>query len=121
MRSYNHYEDLGWINTWLARRDIPAFLMKDVPDKGLIVENVAVGFLAEMKGACFLEAFITNPHAPMKERYQAVKKIALGLKDLAIECGYDRCIIVSNKRSLLKIAGQIGFQLSNKVVMSCSL
>jgi len=121
MRQYNHYEDLGWVNVWLARRGIPPFAMKDIPDKGFIVENVAVGFLAEMKGACFLEGIITNPHVPARIRYEAVKKIAVGLLELAKDCGYDRCIIISNKRSLLKIAGKLGFLLSNKVVMSCKL
>lgn len=107
------------INGWLGKRALGEIRIKDFPKIGLIEPGVAVGFLVSAEsGICFVEAVITNPEAPLKKRRETVQKIAASLIERAKDWGFERCIILSNKKSLLRIAVELGFKSSNKVVMS---
>jgi hypothetical protein len=81
-------KDYSQIERWGCARDVAPPPIGLLSDLGLIVDDVAAGFLyITNSDICFLEGFITNPEADKNDRHEALNGITLELINLAKEAG----------------------------------
>jgi hypothetical protein len=97
MRTYAD-KDYQMISHWCALRDMAPPPEWSLPDLGLIVDDVACGFLILTNNNCaFLDFYISNPNSEKKIRDDALDSITeelVGLsKDLKIK------LLMANSRS----------------------
>lgn len=110
-----HYiedHDIVEIQNWLAKRGL-----KNTPNwvfssSGCIVPGVAAGFIYYTNsGMAFLDGYITNPEARMRDRYLALKAVTAKLLHIAEHASEVKMICCSsNKRSIGKMAMSFGFK-----------
>jgi hypothetical protein len=114
MRAFNIETDLETINGWLIARNLDPLEKRDIPEYGMIVPNVACGFLVNTDTTtCFLEAFISNKEARIEERSKALNKIAKWGIGMAATVGYKRVIALTGKKSLLALCEDLGFEFKD--------
>lgn len=81
-----------------------------LPKTGLIVPNVAVGFLVSTDtNYCFFEPFIGNPKVDKEERNTALFTIIDGLIDEAKRMGYDLIFGVLSHPKMIERGLERGF------------
>lgn len=111
MRAFIVSRDLATINNWLKKRGKEPLGEKEVPRFGMIVDGAAVGFLELTDGSsCFLECFISNPDEDSDERDKAISNISRWLLGVAASAGYKRCLVLSQEKSLIARAIDLGFK-----------
>lgn len=103
MRRYER-EDFNMIKEWSS---VPLTIL---PKTGLIVPNVAAGFLVSTDtNYCFLEPFIGNPKADKEERDIALFTIIDGLIDEAKRLGFDLVFGVLSHPKMIERGLKRGF------------
>lgn len=110
--------DLDYVNGWLKDRGLDGLSQSETPPVGIIEPGVGVGFLLFAQlGICFVEGFITNPKATLRARRIAVHEIAKELVSSAANLGFRKCVILSDKKSLLRVGLGMGFKTTRKVML----
>lgn len=112
MRAFRLDEDLVEVNKWLIARKKDPLKRTAIPKVGMIIEGVAVGFLATSDtDTCFMEDFVTNPEAKSEVRHKAIARIATWAENLASTWGYEKIIVLSNEECILKRAYDMNFEI----------
>lgn len=87
MRPYRE-EDHDQIIRWCLERDIPIPHRWALPESGVIIDRVAVGFLILTNNHVgIFDFFITNPLASKQARDKALDEIVLNFIELATDLG----------------------------------
>ncbi len=103
-------EDFEEIKKWFERRGMHCPEIDLFSKNGLIVDDVAAGFLYSTdSGVCFLENFITNPDSNKKERLMALDLIAQDLCSLAEDLGFKLIFGFSTYPGIVKLAHSLYF------------
>jgi hypothetical protein len=95
---------------WMIKRelDVPAF--DHLPPTGLIVDNVACGFLIKCDNNWgILDFFVSNPEMPEYARGSAIDEIARSLISLAIVAGVKVLKCDTSIISIYRLAIKHGF------------
>lgn len=112
MRQFNLHDDYSDINAWFHERKGEYFPVKFLSGTGFIVPGVAVGFLIRTDANVgILEPFVSNPHAPEKERDEALNKILKKLVDHAKSLGYRAVFGFSTAQTMIDRALKQDFDI----------
>lgn len=113
MRLFSYHKDLDEVNSWLKAHNQKLFGYRDkLPKIGMIVPEVAVGFLCQTDGNVgILDPFISNPKATSLDRHKALNQIADWCLVKAKDLGFKRCIMMSFEENILKRAENLGFTI----------
>lgn len=100
--------DYAMIDSWHNKRGIDGFGIW--PPIGLIVPEVAAGFLVRTDSSCaFLEGFVTNKDAMGCDRALAVEEIGLELVRIAQTLGYKQVLALTRSDMIGSLATSRGF------------
>jgi hypothetical protein len=111
VRRYTPF-DLAMVSEWFAQHKLGLPDPSLLPEFGLIVPDVACGFLYETNSKlAMMDGLIGNMHAGLHERGQAVDDIARGLVEEARNRGFTRVMFLSSLRSVVQRSERHGFQL----------
>lgn len=117
IRLYNPNEHLGQIKAWLSARSL-AFDAAELPELGLIVDNVAVGFMRRCEGGVgIFDSYLSNPDATAEERNAALDEITAGLIKTASVSGFTRILAVTSEPSIAQRAVAHGFRVPHMVTL----
>lgn len=86
--------DYNQLQRWCFDREVEAPPIEFLSDTGMIVDDVAVGFLYLTNSAIgMLEGYLTNPKADKNDRHEALNSITLNLIKLAENkgCKFLKC------------------------------
>lgn len=85
--------------------------LDDLPPTGLVCGNMkAVGFLYVTDSTfCVLAFWHTNPMNTKKESYVSLKKIIMGLCDIAKIYNKKNVFLTTNKRGMIRLLKSLGF------------
>lgn len=109
MRAYKP-EDYHMIYSWCMIRDMNLPPKWILPETGIIVDYVAVGFLILTNNKCgILDFFIGNPLSDKKERDQALDGITTNLIELSIDMGIKMLVCNSQHPAIKDRAMKHGF------------
>lgn len=97
------------ITRWRAERGVPILSLDFYSMHGLIVDNVAAGFLTRTDTTvAFMENFITNPKAYKADREKAVLDILHELEKDATKQGFKYIVGITNHPKIEEYAKLIG-------------
>jgi hypothetical protein len=114
MRLYSKY-DYDVIAKWCRIRDIPVPSEDILPETGIIIENVAVGFLILTNNNCaIIDFYISNPFSSKKDRKDAFDLIDNLLVELAYEAGAKKIICSTQHPNIEQRAINHGFKYLGK-------
>lgn len=103
-------EDFPFVQEWHCERGIHGLTEEDCSPYGYVCPGVAAGFLysTDSKWA-LLDGFITNPKAPIRDRYRAVTAIA---EALLVTCRFRRKIPLAftQMNGIRKVANRLGLK-----------
>lgn len=104
-------EDYREISSWCCMRDLAPMPEWSLPDTGVIVPNVACGFLIYTSNHCgILDFFISNPHAGIKERRDAMDMIMEELMHCAKETNLKMVQAAIQLDATKELAAKFGLQ-----------
>lgn len=104
-------EDYGQLVQWSADRDVGLPPLDALSTIGLIVDDVATGFLYFTNSSvALLEGFIANPKADKNDRDSAINWITLNLMDLAKANGVKVLKCESKIETVINRAYNLGFE-----------
>ena len=99
------------INEWALKRDSSPFLIHDLPEYGLIHEDVAAGFLYKTDSfVALLENFISNPNISFERRESILKRIAIELMQKAKDLGFTKIYAITDKNQIKKYCNELEFK-----------
>jgi hypothetical protein len=103
--------DFKDINEWRAERKAPILPLSWYPNFGMIVEDVAAGFLTITDSdVAILEHFVTNPLAYRDDRMRAIHEIATRLEDEARKRDYKHLIALTSSERIVAHALALKFK-----------
>lgn len=103
-------EDIDEINDWFDDRGEAGISTRVLSRTGLISPGVACGFLfATDSRVCFLDFYISNPHAPKAARNEAFDEITRQLIATAKERDYLLIFGASSHKSIQERCLKFGF------------
>jgi len=104
---------------WLRVRGFDPELVRDVPQLGYVVDNVAAGFIANAEFMFgIMDSFITNPETEPLARHEALTLIIERLIADAKGLGLKRLLAFSTDDGILKRQQHHGFvQHQNKLAI----
>lgn len=109
IREYCH-SDYDQIKVWFWDRDMFIPFSDDLPETGLIIDNVAAGFLIWTDTSmAILDFFVTNPKASLIQRGKAINAITDGLMKKAKKLGFHRVKCDSQISTIQRKASSLGF------------
>ena len=89
MRRYNHDYDKEEIDSWATKRKMNPIRPEYLPDFGLIVPGLAVGFLYMTDSQlCAIHNIVANPDSEPEDRSEAIDQIVGGLIEYAKQQGF---------------------------------
>lgn len=101
--------DHPMIIAWFNRRGL-SLLRSDLPEIGFVRNNAAAGFLYETgTNIAIIENIVTNPDAPLAERYYAVREVVKKLLEVTRFKKYKVWAITKNN-SISRMAVSFGFE-----------
>lgn len=120
-KSYSHADHYEMLCGWLAARDIGAPVPSLLPNVGLCVDNVAIGFLVVTNsGIASLENFATNPTSDSFSRTKALNILISSLEQLASDYGYSAITVATSissfEKRLVKDHGYFKYEQSAALV-----
>lgn len=111
MRTYNS-EDYQMISSWCGARDLAPPPEWSIPQTGILLEDVAAGFLIYTSNSCgILDFYISNPLADRRERTRAFDAITKRLMYIAKESGIKVLLANTKHQAIKKLAQKHGFDL----------
>ena len=115
-------KDLATLNEWLAGHECPPLSVEAIPLTGLLMENVAAGFLYQTDSCiAFLENFVSNPSATPRQVSDAVDEITQALLDYAGEIGIKNIVVLTRLGSIEKRAEKFGLKKNPNAYTRLSL
>lgn len=109
MRPYKS-EDYHMIYNWCMVRDMSVPPKWMLPETGIIVDYVAVGFLILTNNRCgILDYFIGNPLSDKQERHKALDGITANLIELSIDMDIKMLVCNSQHPAIKDLAIRHGF------------
>ena len=103
--------DIRAIKEWYRWRGEHFNGFRLLPPIGLIVPNVAAGWLVQTDaGLAMLEGYITNPEASSEKRNAALDAITQGLISRAHKLGYTSVVALFTDDGIGSRAGRHGFR-----------
>lgn len=128
MEIQKYHEDihLHEIKSWLTARDLSPAAADDLPSIGYVAydggDPFAAAFLRQAEGGVgFLEALVTNPHAPAKSRSFAIDALVRNTIAIAREMGMKKILAYSINKSVLIRSEKHGFKAMPHVLINLSL
>jgi len=110
MRPYGA-ADYESISQWCSLRDQAPPLEKYMPDTGLIIDDIACGFLIVTSNGCgILDFYITNPHADRDDRKRALFEITEELLEVARDSNLNMILADTKSGSIERLALKMGFK-----------
>jgi hypothetical protein len=106
------YDPSDWpmIHGWYDARGMAALPADSIPGCGVIIHDVAVGFLYRTDSSVgLIDAILTNPAQPVLARGRAVKTIVNLLVEIAPTVGVKYILAQPRRASLARFAKSIGF------------
>lgn len=104
-------EDYGQLASWAADRDVSLPPLDALSTIGLIVDDVAAGFLYFTNSSiALLEGFIANPKTDKNDRDSAVNWITLNLIELAKSNGVKILKCDTKIETVINRAYNFGFE-----------
>lgn len=102
--------DVETIRSWLVLRGLKPKHELKFPPIGLIVDDVAAGFLVKTDARyAMLEYFVCNPYASREDKNNAFHEIIRNLTLEAKRSGYDDLLGITSNHTLIKITLENGF------------
>lgn len=119
MRTYEK-KDYSQICQWLSLRSMPSVTEKFIPESGLIVDDVAAGFLILMSNRCgMLDFFVSNPGAERDSRKSAFHMIIGTLISEARSLGCEMIFGNTQNGSMKRLVLSSGFKSIGKFECFC--
>ena len=104
-------DDFDAFIEWHHQRGIRAVALDALPSYGLVVENIAMGFLVSTDTEmAILDFFITNPETSKVVRDQALDEIVMGLLRYGDEQGFTTFKCDTQLTAIADRANKFGFQ-----------
>lgn len=117
MRLYKD-EDYPTLKKWLGDRNLGDIPKDYLPEVGLIVPGLAVGFLLTTDTPlAFLEYFVSNPLANQDDRQEAIYQIAKELIEYAKHIGVEIVQMNSTAKTIIDQAVNLGFKDTHSKVL----
>lgn len=105
--------DFDMIRSWEKARDVTEVHPALLPKHGVIVSNVACGFLMQTDTIfCFFENFISNPMADKDERIKAFEMIVKSLESLAKDLGYKSILAITKHPAIYKLCDKNSYKFT---------
>ena len=105
-------EDYQMISGWCCKRDMSPPPEWSIPSTGVIVPDVACGFILCMNNQCgVMDFFMTNPEVDKKTRKGAIDAIVEELELSAKEAGIRMLFANSKIKSIQEAAIRTGYEL----------
>lgn len=103
--------DLPALNDWLEGHHLAPTALADLGGIGFVVDGVAAGFLlrTDARRIAILDAFVTNPTAPLRVRHAAIKALVTKLCDEAKGLGVKKVGGFTNSRGMVQVCHALGF------------
>lgn len=102
--------DFEEIGSWYRGHNEPPLTIEAAPPTGLIVPGQAAAWLYLTDGdMALLENYITNPEAPLRERYASLEIITVCLESIAKQKGYKRLAACIKEKGLVRAAERRNF------------
>lgn len=100
---------------WWNAHDWPEIPPEFLPTTGMIVPDVAAGFLyfTDSKVA-MIEWIVSNPKAKNRDVYEAIVDIIRGLKSKARAEGYEAIFSYTKAKGLLKVFQKSEFKITDR-------
>lgn len=109
MRRYTprDYEEMAG---WYRAREMTVPPPDTLPLNGAIVPGIAAGFLyATDSTVAFMENFVTNPRAGLRERSKAITRIAEALAEEAHVLGFRSIVLTTGHTGIARKARALGY------------
>jgi hypothetical protein len=114
-RPYNATEDYPTISSWWRERDFPTIPEHHLPKTGVVVGDVAAGFLyATDGGIAIMEWVTTNPAASSEQRHLALGILVNELCEQARAQGFSMMFASVGDVGLISRYQEHGFFVSDK-------
>lgn len=111
MRPYRE-EDYDQVVRWCLERDIPVPPAWSLPESGVIIDRVAVGFLILTNNQIgIFDFFISNPLSSKQDRDRALDEIVLNFIELSSDLGLKALKCTSQHPLIMERALKHGFSL----------
>lgn len=121
-RYFNEENDMNLLNTWLKDRGLDPIVEGSLPKYGLIVGDVAAGFIRKCEGNfCFLDSVVADPKASKDSRDDALDCLFYQLNKLAYILGFSHVIGYSVNDKTIERSKKFGFKESEHKLMTLSL
>ena len=105
------FTDFLTIDEWRKNRNVSVLSRDLYPAQGLIVPNVAAGFLTLTDSSvALMENFVSNPGAPREERREAIKEIGLRLEIKARDLGFKKLVAITAHNAISDACEELGYQ-----------
>lgn len=115
-----HESDYLTIASWMEQRGQLPIHKDMLSGTGLIVDNVACGFLIQTDSALgILEYFISNPYSDETKRREALNEITYALILTAKREEIRMLVCNTNIGSIKRLAGDMGFQYTGEYSTFC--
>ena len=103
-RRFNFPEDLNQLNRFCESRAMPCYTRDSLPQAGVIVDDLACGFLYQTDSSvAFIESIVT-PKTNDANRVKALDMVCAELVDIAKALGYKNVIAITNSNSMVQRA-----------------
>jgi len=103
--------DYDTVDSWFKAHGIQGMDQSLLPETGLIVDDVAAGFLYRTDSSvAFLDSFVTNPEQPQTVRARALQDILEGLTEKAKEVKVRLIIGQPKSAGLIKLGLRVGYK-----------
>jgi len=110
-------DDYHMISKWCSLRYVPVPPVWSFPPTGVIVPDVACGFLLKMNNQCaIMDFFISNPEASKEDRADAFDLIVEDLELSAKEAGIKMLLANSNIAAIQEMAQKHNYSFAGNFV-----
>jgi hypothetical protein len=87
--NYSHEEHYELVCKWLSSRGMPRPDPRYLSDIGLVVDDVAIGFLYTTNSElCYIDCFVADPDACEFKRSEALDILLREIEGLALDLGF---------------------------------
>jgi len=107
-------EDYSTVCTWWAARGWPCLPEVLLPQTGIVVQDIAAGFVYKTNSSlALMEWIVTNPKASSEDRNQGLSLLLDGCISLAKELGSTMIITSLSDKGLIERYSKHGFMATD--------